>query len=365
VLSDSILMQLAKPSPLRERLIVAAWPSLSVETKLQVIDAASGPGFYSAPGYLVDLAQADSAEIVRYWATRKALLTRVQNPDEEGVFNVEATSREAQERFARLDADPSDLVRAAEHASWIFATRLFQLPQLARLIHIRNLKNPDTSAFSEFVEEALKELVSVDEIRDCIFEYFSREDVFEEMKVADRDGYSEFSKRRGWENLWRIAATAPPKVAHVIAANAVLVGKNWQVKQELLRALPDDVRIVVIHRDEEPAVKLFESMIADPSGQSSVVANEVRRLSERSADYWMPSERERRDYNLENTPARTEAVFESLKDVRALLERVAGTPEEAAERSASEKRTRELLESIKVSGWVIAALLLIIVFLRR
>ena len=92
------------------------------------------------PDFLVDLAQADSAEIVRYWATRRTYFNRREPGELTGsLASLNATPKD-QLRIAKLDADPSELVRAAGAKHGILLSLLSELvdvPQLVRLVRIR------------------------------------------------------------------------------------------------------------------------------------------------------------------------------------------------------------------------------------
>lgn len=73
MLSETVLEQLARPAPMQQTLVETAWPSLTAESKLQLIQSIQGTGpSPSTPGWLVDLALADPAPIVRVWAARFA-----------------------------------------------------------------------------------------------------------------------------------------------------------------------------------------------------------------------------------------------------------------------------------------------------
>src|ERR1700691_4533845 len=141
MLSDSVLKQLTKSSPLQQRLVEAAWPNLTNESKLHIIDAASGPAKLRAiPYFLIDLAQNDSAEIIRYWATVSAYFERPpSNELAQRVFKDRVIDPAQTRRTARLDSDPSELVRAAGAPTGIVSLgkSLIEKPQLSRLVQIR------------------------------------------------------------------------------------------------------------------------------------------------------------------------------------------------------------------------------------
>jgi hypothetical protein len=64
MLPDTIVEELTRPTPLQQRLVGLAWPSLSVESRLQLLaHSESGP-------WLLALALFDERDFVRYWAAR-------------------------------------------------------------------------------------------------------------------------------------------------------------------------------------------------------------------------------------------------------------------------------------------------------
>ncbi len=150
MLSDSVFQEFAKRTPPQRRLIEAAWPALSTESKLAVIEAAIGPGYGAAtPDYIVDLAQADSAEIVRYWASLHTYFRRPpKNQLDALVLGRKITPEEAA-RTERLEADPSELVRAAGISGGLFGPS-----QLTRLVAIRKANSPSTDGFAKFRGES-------------------------------------------------------------------------------------------------------------------------------------------------------------------------------------------------------------------
>ena len=61
MLPDSILRELLKATALQQRLLEAAWPDLSVESKLKLLAS-----LQYTPAYLADMALSDAAEIALF-----------------------------------------------------------------------------------------------------------------------------------------------------------------------------------------------------------------------------------------------------------------------------------------------------------
>lgn len=329
MLSDLVLMELARKSPLREELIRTAWPSLSTESKLDLVNAVVPPRESSSntvPGFLLDLALSDSAAIVRYWAARSYYFNKPHlGPD--GRVNPSKFPHldprpEEYQRTARVEGDRSELVRAAASAMrGIGLGELVELAQLERLIKIRALHSPATESLAEFVEKALAQGVANSEIAECMSEYFDRQDVRGEVLEMDDDGGSEFSKQRGWAKLWTIAATAPIEVGRPIAWYARLEGVHWKIDLDKLNALPDKVKKAVVWRDEEAAQTLREAVTASPDKYSKEVLEAVRKYDEMRAEYggrWSKEKAER--LRLDSMPNRLDAIFDSVKRLNERLE---------------------------------------------
>lgn len=375
MLSDPVLVELVRESPLQKELLTAAWPSLTVESKLGVISVVAQSQRGSTPDFLLDLAQKDPSEIVRYWATRRKLFNRRSAEDCPARFEHLLPTPEDRARVERLDADPSALVRAAGrgHSDWISGlSGLVDRPQLERIVRLRNLDSPDTDGFAGFVERALNAGVPAREIGECMLEYFAREDVFDEMNELHVDGFGELSKEMGWEKLWGLAASAPTPISYVIAHYAALSGKFWEIDQALLHALPDKFKAVVIGRIwESPVLEFVKTIRANPEKFSKEVVDAAQQHGQIIAEYGIPDEsrhkarESRRKTRLESMPNRTAAIFESVQIVQDSLERLLGSPEEATARSNEVLHVRKLLEGIRLVGWLIVGLLVGLIWSHR
>ncbi len=66
MLSDKVLEELIRNTPMSEHLIKEAWPDLSTEGRLQIIQATVDAHLHTLPTWLSVLAMNDKAPIVRY-----------------------------------------------------------------------------------------------------------------------------------------------------------------------------------------------------------------------------------------------------------------------------------------------------------
>lgn len=364
MLSDSVFRDLMRKAPLQKRLVEAAWPDLSTESKLAVIEAAIGPAYAAGtPNYIIDLAQADSSEIVRYWAALHGYFKRPPQNQLAARVLPEVTPEEAT-RTQRLDADPSELVRAAGEsgAGILGLIKILEVPQLTRLVTIRKASSPSTGSFADFVEKAIAAGEPTANICECIEEYFAREDVFAELKERHADGYGEYSKGIGWEHLWAIAAKADPLIGHLIVAKAAVSGGFWHLKEEVVEALPQRLLESCLWRREDVFERVRAKVRSTPERYAEGVVETVRQLDKMQAEYGTPTEEESEKQRLKNMHSRTEAVFES---VQSLHESVNALKEMAESATVESTKNQKLLEGVKSVGWLVAILLGLVLWLKH
>jgi hypothetical protein len=364
MLSDSVFGELAKRTPLQRQLIEAAWPTLSAESKLTIIEAAIGPAYRAAtPGYLIDLAQADSAEIVRYWASLHYYFKRPpENPLAAQVLGSEITQEEAA-RTQRLEADPSELVRTAGNSGgFLNFSKIFEMPQLARLVTIRKASHPATKSFAEFVKKAIAVGAPTKDICECIAEYFAREDVFTELNDLHHDGWGEFSKGKGWEQLWELAAKADPMIGRLIVDKAAVAGKFWHLKQEVIEALPPVLLETCTWRREDLFEKVRDSVRSAPDRFDAEIVKAVKSFDEMQAEFGTPTEEESEKQRLEDMHSRTDAVFESVQSLHESVNALKEWAERATLEAAANKKA---LEGLKGVGWLVAILVGLVLWLKH
>jgi hypothetical protein len=357
MLPDSLYRELAKRTPLQRRLIEAAWPSLSTGSKLTVIEITTGPGYSpTTPEYVVDLAQTDSAEIVRYWASLHA---RFRHQPENQLVSLSsgAITPEEAARIQRLEADPSELVRAAGSSGGLLGPS-----QLSRLVAIRKAYSPSTHNFADFLEKAIAAGEASENICECIEEYFAREDVFAELKEHHRDGGMEYLKGKGWAHLWQIAAKADPEIGYRIVDKAAVSGGFWRLEQDVLEALPPGLLATCMWRREDIFEKARENVRSTPDKYDAEVVKSVKQFDEMRAEYGTATEEETEKARLERMHSRTEAVFESVQSLQGSVDEL----KEWTERSTVEATiNRKLLEGVKATGWLVAILLGLVLWLKH
>lgn len=81
MLSERVLEAFVRRVPMSEHLVAAAWPDLSTEGKLQVVQGVMDNTMGDVPDWLLRLAMGERIAIVRYWAANSAYLRRPRDPD--------------------------------------------------------------------------------------------------------------------------------------------------------------------------------------------------------------------------------------------------------------------------------------------
>lgn len=72
MLTERILEELSRNTPRTPELVKLAWPSLSTESKIQIIDGLQQKvGLTYTPSWLMHICIEDDSALVRYWAARK------------------------------------------------------------------------------------------------------------------------------------------------------------------------------------------------------------------------------------------------------------------------------------------------------
>jgi Ni,Fe-hydrogenase III large subunit len=83
------------------------------------------------------------------------------------------------------------------------------------------------------------------------------------------------------------------------------------------------------------------------------------------ADYGRSSKEQRAAANLEKTPNRIDAIFQSIRLVQKTLDAQTADSEELAEKEKQALADRKLLDSIRFVAWIIVGLLAAILWFRR
>jgi hypothetical protein len=346
-------MELVRSSPLRPYVLKAAWPALSVESKLHIIGAVASQDFNAiVPDYVVDLALGDPTPIVRYWGARSFNFSPVR-------FN-EPLPPDELERKARADSDECDLVRAAASAQGL-TSGLIELPQLARLVMIRALARPRTGDFVTFLWEAIsKGRASVDEVVDCVSEYLSRKDVqseVEALKFDDRANW--YYTQKAWKELWTLAASAPVEIGAAIAQHAHLEVGYPSVDQ--FAALPHRLKEILVWRHGTCAEQLRESVKTSPEKHGKDIVDQIRLYDEGFARHKQLMATEA----LYKSPTWQDTAIAYLRELRQGVEQQAEAIAVVPKAADLSKATQQILNWVVGIGLGVGALLYIMISSRH
>ena len=337
MLDGDVLAQLTIPTPLQDHLLEAAWPLLSVESKLQLINAVARSNSDSISECLSRLGLTDGAAIVRFWAARFTHFRR-PSPNEETEELFPVTAEEAQ-LAARADSDTSALVRAAATGTGSgSAMWLKELPHLARLLVLRNYQHEQNQMLADFLKEGLANGdPPIGELRDCILEYSMSEAFRVMFDDIDDNGWGEHSKRSGMESLWQLAASAPPEIRTPLAELLPLAGRYWKLDQKFIDQLPEAVLSRVLWRDGESIDALRTKVRANPALYPSALVQQVEKFNEMQAEYGGADEDDLKVKRAREAPDRElvllNLVLDLMGQLRELKEELA-----SARESVSEKR---------------------------
>jgi hypothetical protein len=332
VLSERVLEELCRKAPLQEKVVTTAWPSLSVESKLQVIDCIQRTGSSrDTPGWLLGLALLEDAHIVRFWAARTYHFSNRED-SVIGEIQIPGVGSEEKARYKRAIEDRSELVRTAATAPGGFLALFSDArTHLDRLHFVRHAARPDYSHLIDFLESGIASGVPALELYEVHEEFFANPAVVEAIKDARHDGYSSYQVDKAIDRAWALVAKAPNPLRLQIAARAPLVLGFKKVPVETLAALPDDILTTVLWRNEQPAKALLELVNSQPDRFSEEVHKSLSYQSEAMGGY---DEQEAADRaRLESGSLQREtlqAVLKLTQEVSSLKEQLAVLQEQAS-----------------------------------
>jgi hypothetical protein len=182
MLSEGLIEELSRSSPSTEILVSKAWPSLTTESKLQLIFAYNKIGLESVnlPIWLYKLALDDNSEIIRIFATMYSGLSyqRVDNSDLlETVYGKHALQQE-KILLDKIKKDKSEIVRNLPevHDFDIFHD-LHKVSQESRLICIRRITSFDLDSFVNNLDKFFSKISKEHQI-ECLDEIIANLDCY-------------------------------------------------------------------------------------------------------------------------------------------------------------------------------------------
>jgi hypothetical protein len=153
---------------MREHLVREAWPSLSTESRLQIIEAMNTQpiGGYPAP-------------IVRSWVSRLSYIKMPARDGAGGTFGfLYASTDEELRLYRQAKGDSCELVRVcAERGETLWYRTLADEPQFRRLAFLRSMSSPEIADFFEWLDRAIDATVPDVELTDCAKEFLGLPEV--------------------------------------------------------------------------------------------------------------------------------------------------------------------------------------------
>lgn len=252
MLSESVLDELLRNTPMREYLVRAAWPDLSTESRLQIIQMVNDWPTSWVPEWLSELALSDTAPIVRYWAAR---LTYFKGPLSENINHpvlgpLSGRTDAQKQLYEKARADSSELVwLCADCDETLSYQTLATASQFHRLAFLRARSMPSLGEFFEWLRTAIGAGVPDRELAECAQEFVSLPAVRQDLDRNSDDfadggeaHYAGKTIKAGWD-VARIAGPALQRqLAYALPTRMGLTtlsaAELATMPAELLTALP-------------------------------------------------------------------------------------------------------------------------------
>jgi hypothetical protein len=287
MLSEKVLEELSRITPLRESLVRLAWPNLSTEAKLDIVHAIQGNGpLKDTPHWLSRLALEDPAPVVRYWASRHAYFNNSGPEQYREEWKSFAASDEDKALYAKVATDDSLMVRlCADNGDTLSYTALTDASQLKRLTFLRNLAMPSLPPFIDWLDEALLQNIADDDLRDCAEEFFMHPCVARDIARTPQDFLDGFDAyqcgaaiKRGWTLLHR----AGPKLRRALSYSLPTSLGLGTIAVDDLVAMPDEVLQIFPYRaaSSEEIRMVIQIMHDYPERFSARVLDAVNRFDQ-------------------------------------------------------------------------------------
>lgn len=256
MVSESVLDELVRATALRQHLVEMAWPSLSTESKLQVIQAIQADFVsMSTPNWLLKLAIDDPEPVVRYWSARHAYFNATRPGDFDDRLMQAPASEEELELYAKASRDASIFVRCCIDSGETFDyMHLSSLSQIERLLFTRRLTMPSILPFIEWLEDAVENGVPDSDLRDCAHEFFMHPVVRKDMgrKGADFvDGFDAHQRGKAIRKGWNLTKVAGPGLCTTLAFALPTSYGLGTMSVEEIAELSDGVLSTLIYRKGE------------------------------------------------------------------------------------------------------------------
>ena len=283
MLSEQVLEELVRNTPLQQTMVETAWPSLSSECRLQVIHAVQGPGEDTTPTWLMELCIADPAPIVRYWAARKYLFCPAVERDATGPFASIVRSIPENEKLLRVKAfgDANELVRAcASEDLWE------ENIAVNRLVFARN---KGTAHLVTGLSKAVDSGMSDDDLFNTLKEVLRKPEVQADLKFKGmyRDGDTAYYEGDVVKDGWALVRKAGKKTQWLLSeALPTERGLARITPAELATMPPNALQALAWRRDKTKEInEALDLVLASPYKYDSKVIESINSGLEVSSDY--------------------------------------------------------------------------------
>jgi hypothetical protein len=344
MLSEKILEQLARHTAFSRPLVEMAWPNLSTESRLNVIQSIQGDSINrGTPAWLARLALDDPAPVVRYWAARYTYFNNSGPAQLRAGFEFLAATDEDRVLYAKAEADPCELVRQCiEQRDALELKDLMSAPHLRRLAFIRNLAIPSLGRFIERLEEGVASGIPDPELRECANEFFMHPRVQDDMKRQPEDfwdGFDAYQCGEGMRRGWALTKTAGPGLRLTLAYALPTSYGLGTMKADELAQLPDAVLDTFIYRtDETKEIGAVVQLMREHPDRFSPAIIEKVRTHDRHDDGARPSAEEIDKSRKLQAVDRHEITLKAVLELQRKVSELQALMEEAATAGANRKR---------------------------
>lgn len=244
MLNEQVLEELVRSSPLQQRIVETAWPSLSTESRLQVIQVIQRQAFEGTPTWLMELCIGDSAPIVRYWAARhysfespnpSAALSAFRGPPADNEVKLHAAA----------STDENELVRACTSEDpWETGATV------SRLVFARN---KGSAHLITGLSKAFDAGLSDSELAEALREVLLKPDVQADLKFKGMysDGDTAYYEGNLVSDGWALVRKAGPRVQRLLAAALPTDRGLAHITPAELATMPSEALIAMAYRPDK------------------------------------------------------------------------------------------------------------------
>lgn len=283
MLGEQVLEDLARNAPLQKLMVETAWPSLSVESKLQVIHAVQGSDPDGTFTWLMELCIDDPAPIVRYWAARRYPFPPEVDHVLPGAFAAFNKPSPENEKLLRTKAaaDSSELVRACVSDNPWEAEAIVN-----RLVFARN---KGTAHFICGLNKAFDAGLSDEDLSNSLREVLEKPEVQADLKFKGmyHEGDTAYYEGQVVTEGWALARKAGPRVQRVLAWALPTDRGLSRIDPSELATMPADVLTTLAYRrDKTKEISAaLDLVLSTPEKYEESVIKSINNGLECTAEY--------------------------------------------------------------------------------